>query len=86
MRPNDARLDDPRVCPSHGRFPGGCCAICAWQFDEPDDNDKIAHLMQFYQVSSLKDLVLMQDRHIERLQAKLPPTRDERPGYVPREG
>ena len=43
-------------------------------------------LMKFYQVSTLEHLVLAQSEHIERLQKKLPPLRDERPGYVPREG
>ncbi len=49
----------------------------------PDD---IAHLMRFYTVASLTELVRIQSQHIDRLQAKLPPIRDERPGYTPREG
>ena len=47
---------------------------------------EFAQLMRFYSVSTLEDLVRIQSQHIERLQAKLPPLRDERPGYTPREG
>ena len=43
-------------------------------------------LMRFYAVDTLEGLVEAQAKHVERLQAKLPPMRDERPGYVPREG
>src|SRR3990167_6386871 len=42
-------------------------------------------LMKFYAVETLPDLIKAQARHIERLQAKLPPTRDTQPGRV-REG
>jgi len=42
-------------------------------------------LMKFYGVATLNDLVMAQDRHIERLQAKVPPIKDETPGRV-REG
>jgi len=49
----------------------------------PDD---IAQLMKFYNVKDLHALVRIQSSHVERLQAKLPPLKDERPGYVPREG
>lgn len=36
--------------------------------------------------ATIDDLIDAQAKHIEKLQAKLPPLRDERPGYVPREG
>lgn len=49
----------------------------------PED---IAQLMRFYNVKDMEALVRIQSSHVERLQAKLPPLRDERPGYVPREG
>ena len=45
-----------------------------------------SQLMRFYGVTTLQELIDAQAHHIERLQAKLPPMRDERPGYVPREG
>lgn len=43
-------------------------------------------LMKFYNVTSLEKLALAQADHVESLQKKLPPIRDEWPGYVPREG
>ena len=43
-------------------------------------------LMVFYNVATLEDLALMQAKHVERLQAKLPHLTDLSPGYVPREG
>ena len=46
---------------------------------------EIAQLMKFYSVETMEDLVAIQARHVERLQAKLPPPRDEFP-RVPREG
>jgi len=42
-------------------------------------------LCGFYQVSSFPELVTAMERHIDRLQAKLPPLRDAQPGRV-REG
>ena len=45
----------------------------------------MAPLMRFYNVSSIPDLIDAQAKHIERLQAKLPPTRDAFP-RTPREG
>ncbi len=27
---NEQPTVDPRVCPAHGRFPGGCCPLCGW--------------------------------------------------------
>jgi hypothetical protein len=41
--------------------------------------ETIAQLMRFYNVETMEQLVLAQDRHIERLQAKLPPTPDTQP-------
>jgi hypothetical protein len=49
------------------------------------DVETLKHLMLFYSVGRLEDLALAQARHVERLQAKLPPVRDERT-YSPREG
>lgn len=43
-------------------------------------------LAKFYDVDSLEALVRIQAQHVERLQKKLPPLKDEKPGYVPREG
>lgn len=53
---------------------------------EPAVPDDIAQLMKFYNVTDMAALVRIQSTHVERLQKKLPPLRDERPGYVPREG
>lgn len=53
---------------------------------EEDRLATIERLKVFYAVVTLEDLVLMQAQHVRKLQAKLPPLRDERPGYVPREG
>ncbi len=39
-------------------------------------------LLKFYAVDSLEALVEAQAHHVERLQAKLPPMRDEQPGRV----
>lgn len=47
--------------------------------------DERLQLYRFYNVSTLEGLVDKQARHIERLQAKLPPMRDEFP-RTPREG
>jgi hypothetical protein len=41
--------------------------------------DPIPQLMKFYNVETLVDLILAQDRHIEKLQAKLPKARDTEP-------
>ena len=43
-------------------------------------------LFKFYGVDEVHELIGAMDGHIEKLQAKLPPTKDERPGYTPREG
>jgi len=48
--------------------------------------EDLKRLMRFYSVATLEDLALAQAKHVERLQTKLPPIRDERPGYIPREG
>lgn len=50
---------------------------------EPADHSQ---LMRFYAARSTDELIERLEHHIERLQAKLPPRRDEQPGYVPREG
>ena len=47
--------------------------------------EQIDVLLKFYAVDTLEALVEAQARHIEKLQAKLPPLRDEQPGRV-REG
>lgn len=39
----------------------------------------IETLKRFYNVETLEQLVLAQDRHIERLLTKLPPTPDSQP-------
>jgi hypothetical protein len=45
-------------------------------------SDDTRQLMNFYSVTSVLALVEMQAKHIERLQAKLPPIRDTQPGRV----
>lgn len=47
--------------------------------------EAIARLMKFYAVETLEQLVAIQAHHIERLQARLPPARDEH-SRTPREG
>lgn len=47
--------------------------------------DEFGTLLRFYNVSTFAELVNAQARHIEKLQAKVPPLRDEQPGRV-REG
>lgn len=42
-------------------------------------NEQIQQLKRFYGVSTLEELVLIQAQHVERLQAKIPPLRDEQP-------
>ena len=49
---------------------------------EPIDAQR---LMAFYDVDNITDLIRRQSEHIARLQAKLPPMRDEFP-RTPREG
>lgn len=51
----------------------------------PTGAPEIDELMKFYGVESVEALVSAQARHIEKLQAKLPPLRDEHP-RTPREG
>jgi len=43
------------------------------------DEQLIETLKRFYNVETLEQLVIAQDGHIERLQAKLPPTPDTQP-------
>lgn len=50
-----------------------------------EQNELIEHLKRFYSVDTLEALIVAQDRHIERLQARLPPPKDTQPGRV-REG
>lgn len=47
--------------------------------------EQVDALLRFYAVDTLEGLVEAQARHVEKLQAKLPPMRDEQPGRV-REG
>lgn len=49
------------------------------------NEELVAQLMAFYDVKTIEELVLIQHHHIERLQAKLPPTFDTSPRRV-REG
>lgn len=44
-----------------------------------EPQETIAELMKFYSVSTLEELILIQARHIERLQAKLRPMPDTQP-------
>jgi hypothetical protein len=46
---------------------------------EADIEREIAQLKRFYSVETLQALVLAQAKHVERLQAKLPPTPDTQP-------
>jgi hypothetical protein len=41
--------------------------------------EELAQLKKFYGVEDMDDLVVAQAKHIERLQAMLPPLRDEFP-------
>lgn len=52
---------------------------------EPDDTDLCRMLRTFYHVETNVELIAAQDRHIEKLQAKIPPHRDDQPKRV-REG
>jgi hypothetical protein len=47
--------------------------------------DEQKHLCRFYGVATLAELTTAQNKHVERLQAKIPPARDEFP-RTPREG
>lgn len=49
------------------------------------EDDLIQRLHRFYETGTLAELVLVQARHIEKLQAGLPSLRDEFP-RTPREG
>ena len=49
-------------------------------------SEEAKRLMRFYSVDTLEGLVRAQAEHVERLQTKLQPLRDARPGYTPREG
>lgn len=49
------------------------------------NDEAIKQLLRFYSVTTLEELSLAQDRHIERLQARLSPACDEQPRKV-REG
>lgn len=46
---------------------------------EADTEREIDQLKRFYAVDNLRDLALAQAKHVERLQAKLPPTPDTQP-------
>ena len=94
-RPSLAAQDDCLTC--HGD-PAVCASIpglrhCEKAMREPPpptpasgkDSNLFSTLMKFYSVNSVEGLVRMQARHIERLQAKLPPLQDMEPRN-PRKG
>lgn len=55
------------------------------QVTTPATLDGIRKLMKFYGVDKVIELVKAQEHHVEKLQSKLLPLRDEQPGKV-REG
>ena len=46
---------------------------------DAEQEDQIARLMRFYGVKCVEALVVAQADHIERLQKKLPPSKDVEP-------
>lgn len=48
----------------------------------PTARKAIAQLLKFYGKQTLVDLVLAQDRHIEKLQSKVPPLKDDQPRKI----
>lgn len=42
-------------------------------------HSEVERLMRFYSVETLEELIAMQAHHVERLQARLPPTPDTQP-------
>lgn len=53
---------------------------------ETVDKTNFLRLMDFYDVESIPELIEAQEQHIKRLQDRLPPMVDSRPGYSPRGG
>lgn len=75
-------LPAPPAEPSHK------CPQCGWVYEThaPDcspaeraKDDEFAHLLKFYNVATLEEVIRAQSQHIARLQAKLPPTPDTQP-------
>lgn len=53
---------------------------------ETVDKTNFLQLMDFYDVQSIPALIEAQEWHIKRLQDKLPPLVDTKPGQSPRRG
>lgn len=62
-----------------------CEKLWALEVTLPNARLAVAKLMKFYDADSLIKLLFEQAHHVEKLQAKLPPLRDEFP-RTPREG
>lgn len=64
---------------------GQCDKVWAEGVVLPGVRRGIAELLRFYSCESLQELVLEQAKHVEKLQTKIPPMRDEQPKRI-REG
>lgn len=95
MKGSDVGEYTPRACSACGALmPGRHRDDCEWlrahttpaAMTAPTLTDaEIEDLLRFYQVKMLRELIVAQDYHIARLQAKLEPLRDEHRS-VPRDG
>lgn len=56
-----------------------CDRIWAESVTLPDARELIAKLLRFYSVDDLRQLIFEQDKHIEKLQSKVPPIADSWP-------
>jgi hypothetical protein len=70
--------DGPRVI-SWNEMPAGTYALYAHPPVKEVVGELTQQLFYFYDVDSLEALIEAQDKHIEKLQAKLPQTKDEFP-------
>lgn len=62
---------------AYGDGCGECDAVWAAEVTLPEARKTVARLLKFYNRESLIDLIFSQDAHIEKLQSKLPATKDD---------
>lgn len=74
----------PTHC-GHGKSMREDCPECETVWGHSFMTDEQKQLAKFYGVNTKNELIAAQANHIEKLQAKLPPLRDEQPRKL-REG
>ena len=77
-------MTEPTHC-SHSKSMREDCPECETVWGHSFMTDEQKQLAKFYGVNTKNELIAAQANHIEKLQAKLPPFRDEQPRKL-REG